>query len=102
MVIIFSKKEVDGLAGTYANPLLFDGNFGGATLVITKDDKIRDAAKARGIEVRGFKGPDIQAEIVEEKPLLTPITDSIVAPVDTPVTTPPKKRTRKPRAKKAD
>jgi len=39
MVMIFSKTEVDGLAGTYANPLLFDGNFDGATLVITKHER---------------------------------------------------------------
>ena len=112
MVIIFSKKEIAGLAGTYASPLLFDGKFGGATLVITKHENIKKEALRQGIKVRGFEGVAIEAPKDEPKPDLGPLT--LIEPkqppaiVEAPVEPKPAaevvkpKRTRKPRAKKAE
>ena len=95
MVIIFSNRKVDGLEGTYANPSLFNGDFGGATLVITKHDHIKEAALEQEIKVRGFEGKTIEAPTkVVEEPILKPLTDKVVTSIPKPK--------RKPRVKKAE
>lgn len=54
MIVIYSDKEVKGVAGVYCSPRLFDKLDNRATLVITNDDKISEAYKKANIEVKGF------------------------------------------------
>jgi hypothetical protein len=55
MIVIYSDKEVKGVAGVYCSPLLFDGKVDRrATLVITNSPKISSIYKEAGVEVKGF------------------------------------------------
>ena len=54
MIVIYSDKTIEGVAGVYCSPRLFDGVDTRAKLVITNDPKIAEAYKAKGIESKGF------------------------------------------------
>ena len=58
MIVIYSRKKVQGLAGVYADPELFNGDTeSGTKLVYTDDEKIRLAYEKKNVKVEPLTTP---------------------------------------------
>ena len=51
MIVIYSKKKIDGLNGIYANPSFFNGDTENCKLVYTDRQDIKLAYEKKGIKV---------------------------------------------------
>jgi len=60
MTLVYASERIDGVSGTYANPVFFKGVVKGAKRVYTLDKSIAEAYSANGVEVLPLPLPGVQ------------------------------------------